>query len=220
MKLSKFERLGLFICIALILLVCLTTDVSANGSAKEEKQWVFIGDSFIKACDLLGCFDGQLVYAKVSTAPRDWFDEKSSLYVNYLSEIKKLDPDKIAGVVYLYGINDISCDYNLKYSKKLIKELHKQFPESSIYVNAVFPVALARKNSKSMNANVESFNEDIWDYCNSFDDGVYYLDLRSDFLTSKGYLKKDFTKDNIHLTKQGYLDWLELVNEIVKYKSN
>jgi len=204
--------------ISLLINNMVSGEVFAKKKSTEEKKWIFIGDSYTIALKQYGLIDkDDYVFAKVSTAPRDWFDRRSSLYVDYLNDISDIKADTVSGIVYLYGVNDATCSYNEKYSKKLLDELSNKFTDVPIYVQSVFPVAKTKSNYKDFNTAINSLNDFLKEYCKEEDDNVTYLDTAKKFRTKYGNLKSAKTKDGVHLDKENFKEYFTILKDAIGY---
>lgn len=119
-------------------------------------------------------------------------------------------------IIFLYeGDNDIAARKGkkeiLKSTKKLLKEIKKKHPESSI-------VLIAAKPSPSR----WQFKEEYEELNSSFaklakKKRVYYADVWTPMLDNKGTVLKDiFIEDQLHMNKAGYDIWGKVINDLLK----
>ncbi len=125
--------------------------------------------------------------------------------------IKNLIPKKPAVCFLEGGINDLTLGIKPKRvflnQIKVIDTLisHKIIPvvQSTIY----------QHQSDDKNKRVRKVNKLISKYCNK--NNIEYIDLNK-VLSVNNDLKKEFTNDGTHLTKEAYVQWAVLVTEKLK----
>ena len=125
-----------------------------------------------------------------------------------LDEVARLNPSRIFLMV---GCNNLSGREKVDVSKvwaeyeKLIKEIKKQMPETTLYVQSILPVAkdyqysdvfvgAAAEINKLLEAGVERY-------------GYFYLDIASKLADEEGFLRGDLSVDGVHLSPDGYFIW-------------
>lgn len=177
------------------------------------KTYIFIGDSYTERMNKQGLIPSRhIVLAKHGTAPRDWYDQTDNeKYVDFQTELNAIPPDSIDGIVYLYGINDIKCSWNIRYAKRQLSDLLRMFPEKPIYVQRVFPVptkySWTKHTYKQMNilgpCNVKTYNEQLKDFCAS-NDNLHWIDSTGGFITSYGNMKAECSDDGLHINEKYY----------------
>ena len=127
----------------------------------------------------------------------------------HLSEIKNLKPKEI---VVLYGANDINAYSPEKYKEeyvKLINEIKKVSPSSTIYLQAPLPVNEAKtvnKDSRINNENVKLLTQKTKQVASI---------TGAKFLSSDGLVTSDslFEQDGVHFKYEFYKNWLYFLSE-------
>ena len=94
----------------------------------------------------------------------------------------------------------------------LLKEIHKQLPESKILLMAVFPRGWT-PDDKGRIRN-DQINEIIRTYADK--KTVYWLDIGHVFLDENGNLIKDLMPDGLHPNEKGYRSWAQAMEPMIK----
>lgn len=129
-----------------------------------------------------------------------------------LCRIENLVSNKPAAIFISEGFNDIAYGTSLeKYianMEAVIRKVKAQSPATKIFVQSILPT------NTFHNKSVPSWNQALKDLSRL--ENVTYLDNHSQFVDSKGGLKKDFTFDGVHLTGDGYILWAWLLKPYLK----
>lgn len=125
--------------------------------------------------------------------------------LHHKEEAKNLVYDKIIPSAEYVGNNII----------KISKTLHKQLPDTKIFVRTVLPT-----NRTFLKEDILKINNLI---LKKEKKGYYsVIDLYSEFVNNSGFLNKDLTKDGVHLNDAGYKKWVEfekpILNEVYSIK--
>jgi len=117
----------------------------------------------------------------------------------------------------LIGINDLynislfepSVDYISKNIIRITQEIKKKSPKTKVFVQTILPVEkqIYRSPINEINNFLKSEESK-----NSYT----IIDLHSAFVDDKGLIIEDFFSDGIHLTEQGYNNWVKIIRPIVK----
>jgi lysophospholipase L1-like esterase len=131
-----------------------------------------------------------------------------------LNEITYYEPK---AVFLLIGINDLynislfepSVDYISKNIIRITQEIKKKSPKTKVFVQTILPVEkqIYRSPINEINNFLKSEESK-----NSYT----IIDLHSAFVDDKGLIIEDFFSDGIHLTEQGYNNWVKIIRPIVK----
>lgn len=131
---------------------------------------------------------------------------------NRLEMVKAVFPEKI---FLLIGINDLT-DYNVdrcaKNYSELLEALHAELPEAKIYVQSVLPVSKAKEKKGCRNDTIEKFNAQIKGLSKKYQ--MTYIDLFS-FFFKDGELDPKLTTDGVHLQKEAYAIWADVISSYV-----
>lgn len=112
------------------------------------------------------------------------------------------------------GINDVSHKLDnatvAKRVQHLLSTVKAQCPESKIYYFSLLPINESFGRWKTLDGrtdDVPKINEKMRRWCS--DNGVTYIDLYS-HMTDGGsnVLRKEITRDGLHLNEQGYAIWV------------
>ncbi|WP_196593484.1 GDSL-type esterase/lipase family protein [Pectinatus sottacetonis] len=172
---------------------------------------VFLGDSMTDEGNWERLFPGQNV------VNRGIGGDTTLGVLNRLEQIIELNPPKI---FLMIGTNDL-C-YNRSITKtvenydRILYLLHKNLPDTKIYVESVFPF-----NDKIFpsvylrtNKNIKLLNVQIKKLAAKYNDP--YLDITRPFTGSDGRLPAQYTIDGLHFNEKGYKVWRNQIQKYVK----
>ncbi len=133
--------------------------------------------------------------------------------LNRVDEILAVKPGKI---FLMIGINDHPQENNidtiLNTYRKILQKIQQNLPESHIYIHSILPVNNERLKTyyhqQISNENIMKLNKAILSLTQN--GPVTYIDLYPHFLKD-GELNPDMTKDGVHLNREGYLLWKNLI---------
>jgi len=124
---------------------------------------------------------------------------------------------KPKAVFLLIGINDLyntspfepSSNYISKNIIRITQEIKKKSPKTKVFVQTILPVEkpIYRIPINEINNFLKSEESK-----NSYS----IIDLHSVFVDDKGLIIEDFFSDGIHLTEQGYNNWVKIIRPIVQ----
>ena len=184
--------------------------IKANFKVEVDEKFfkgaVFVGDSITQGVSDYGFLDKKYVLAKrgltISDAP------------DFLPSIVKLKPEAIYVMI---GTDDLlgrldGEKFAEKYSA-FIGSIKEKLPDSKIYVQSLFPVAVkAQKDKPLMNPErIDEFNSAIIKMAQKQD--VTYIDVASQFKNSSGYLPDELSTDGIHLKFKCYKVWMNYLQK-------
>lgn len=175
----------------------------------------FIGDSLTEGLRSFSGLDGTAsFYAEVGNSlsgilSNNFVNIKDGKKGTVIDAVKETKPNKI---YIMLGINDLptkekETEFKENYSK-VIKELKKVRPDSTIYVQAIMPVSrLKDRYSEFKNQNIYEYNKILEELTK--EEKVYFLTPYEMFVDDEGYLRSDLTPDGVHLEISLYKDWVE-----------
>lgn len=171
---------------------------------------IFLGDSITEGGNWSELFPGQ------SILNRGIGGDITSGILARIDEVVRHQPSKIFICI---GTNDLAFGLSnaeiLKNYRAIIDKIQKESPQTIIYVQSVLPVGkkvlAGHDNLKILPLNVE-----IKKMCDDLK--LSYIDLDSVFKVENGYLKSEYTNDNLHLLGAGYLAWKEKIGVYVNEK--
>ena len=109
-------------------------------------------------------------------------------------------------VFILIGINDLGSGHTPEMIevgyRELLERIKQKEPKVRVHVQSVLP---CRDRFAKHNANVLDVNRRLQKLAK--ESGTDYIDLHSKMTDDKGELKKDFTRDGLHLLAPGYVVW-------------
>jgi lysophospholipase L1-like esterase len=109
-------------------------------------------------------------------------------------------------VFILIGINDLGSGHTPEVIeagyRELLETIKQKAPKIRVHVQSVLP---CRDRFAKHNANVLDVNRRLQKLAK--ESGADYIDLHSKMTDDKGELKKDFTRDGLHLLAPGYAVW-------------
>ena len=133
-----------------------------------------------------------------------------------LHRLNEITYYKPKAVFLLIGINDLwnvspfepSVSYISKNIIRITQEIQKKSPETKVYVQTILPVEkqIYRTFINEIN-NILKLEESSNSYT--------IIDLHSFFVDDKGLIIEDFFSDGIHLTEEGYNNWVKVVRPVV-----
>lgn len=171
---------------------------------------LFLGDSITTGLELYDVLVDTPVVASLGMGLRSAKDE--------VPTIQQANPKR---VFMLMGINDLA-DYSRSVDQiaadyvEFYKTLRDALPETTIYVEGLFPIAQKYDNSKNQitNEKIDQFNAKIREGIDN--NRVYYVDLSASLKDENGQLHDEVTLDGMHLKKSYYGYWMNLLMENVK----
>ena len=176
---------------------------SAAPSSKKGEV-VFLGDSITEMCKL------DKYYPNVNGINRGISgDDTEGMLKRLDSNVLALSPTIL---VILGGTNDL--DRNVTPNQiaeninSIIELTQEKLPDCKIYVQSIYPVNSTRKPTclnkvcGRTNENIEAANTIISYVCE--DKNVTYIDVNTHLKDEAGNLKKEYSKDGLHLTRKGY----------------
>jgi len=174
---------------------------------KKENEIIFIGNSITEGGQWTELFDD------FNVLNRGISGDITAGVINRLFEIYSRKPSK---VFLLIGINDlakgITSDSIVKNTLIICKLLHKQSPNTKIFVQSILTVNdqfgkfITHTNKGEAIKKVNSALRD-----SAYENEYEYIDLYNHFIDEKEKLKANYTNDGLHLLAPAYLKWKELI---------
>ena len=122
-------------------------------------------------------------------------------------------------VFLLIGINDLNDKHQLNQTpdskyvgahiQKITEALHKQSPETKIYVQTLLPAldSLLMPNIKAVNTIIKQHeNKTVYEV----------IDLHTAFIDANNKVKAHLFRDYLHLNADGYAVWVETLTKFIK----
>lgn len=123
-------------------------------------------------------------------------------------ELEGIDPKVIMLMIGTNNSGANSAEQIADGVTAIVKEIHKQKPNTKVLLLGVFP--RAPKADNPVRGKIAKINEII----SKLDDGgktVKYMDIGKKFLKDDGELTKDIMPDYLHLSQKGYEIWGDAV---------
>lgn len=174
---------------------------------KQENEIIFVGNSITEGGQWTELFND------LNVLNRGISGDITAGVINRLFEIYSRKPSK---VFLLIGINDLSkgitTDSIVKNTLIICKLLHKQSPNTQIFVQSILPV----NNQFGKFITHTNKGEEIKKVNSALRDSAYenkyeYIDLYNHFIDENEKLKANYTNDGLHLLAPAYLKWKELI---------
>ncbi len=125
-----------------------------------------------------------------------------------LSFLESTQPDRI---FVLAGINDlrqgVRDEVIIANWRTMVQTLRQQHPQAEIVLQSLLPTRLAA----IPNERIRDLNRQLAAIAQQ--EGASYLDLHRWFTDRQGNLQKELTTDGIHLSRQGYGVWQQVLQD-------
>ena len=133
--------------------------------------------------------------------------------LEYLDELLKAKPRKLFVMI---GVNDLArkvpVDVLLANYKRIVQICSNISPATKVYFQTILPVNRDFKkleNHYAAASRIEQVNDSLRSW--SAENKIELLDLYPLFADSEKQLKKEWTWDGVHLTIEGYRQWIALL---------
>ncbi len=164
---------------------------------------VFVGDSITYECDWAARLgDSQIVNRGV---PGDTTRD-------ILARLDTVADPRARAYLIMAGINDLKYGIpraeTISNIRKMIRILRQTSPDAAIILQSILPVNRRVRPFTFKTSLVKDVNDDLRKIaCEKA--RVVFLDLYPLFLDERGRLKKELTRDGLHLNAAGYDVWVE-----------
>ena len=136
--------------------------------------------------------------------------------------LSQILPRKPKAIFLMVGVNDMSHGLSpqkvVELCKKPIDRILNESPETKLFVQSCLPYCESFGNWKTLlgrSAEIPVINELLKQYCEQ--KGVEYIDLYPHFLRKgTNQMRKELSKDGLHLTPIGYKVWSFILNKYVQ----
>lgn len=192
----------------------LTTDFTYQ---KVDKSYfddaVFIGDSRTVGMQDYSGLDNAHFFAKTGMNVYDILEDK------FITDPKTGDEVSVAhmlknyryGKIYfMVGINELGTGNTGTFQKayeRVLRKFRKWQPDAVIYIQGIIPVSKEKASGDEIfnNININDKNVAIAQLADGKD--IFYLDVSKKLTDKGGYLKADYTFDEVHMYAQYYELW-------------
>ena len=167
----------------------------------EKGSVIFIGDSITEGLNT-AAVSAKAVNYGISYDTTDGVLKRLSAYksVNHASL-----------VVLAIGVNDmvyISADKAAKNYEKILSSIPENIP---VVISAVFPVD-ERVGWQGLNPKINQLNQHIKNLAGT-EERFYWLDINDQMSDSDGNLSPTMHYDGVHLSRQGYRQWIDALKQ-------
>ena len=171
------------------------------------KKIIFLGDSITEGFDLKHYFPDLNIVNKGI-----YGDNTDGVLARLHKDVIELNPDVI---FLLIGTNDFACGKSnnmlIENLKKILTIIKSNLPAAAVYHSSILPVrGLDNRNNK----DIKEVNNEMRTFCDAT--GITYFDLFPQFLNSNLEMAEIYSEDGLHLTKEGYDKWAELLTPVVE----
>jgi lysophospholipase L1-like esterase len=130
-------------------------------------------------------------------------------------EVIRHNPSK---VFILIGTNDINrnlpAEVTLHNYRRIIDRLQQALPRTRLYVQSILPInndLIGRQFYKGTNEQITALNTGLQQLAR--EKQVTYVNLYPALLDNKAQMAANYTYDGLHLSGQGYLQWLAVLHK-------
>jgi lysophospholipase L1-like esterase len=180
---------------------------------KNEKPIVLFGDSHITFWPVALTFGSSYVLERGV-----YGESTDSALVRFEREIPKEMP---SWVIIILGTNDIWFDQPINRAAENIRKISEAAASDSIntIICGVFPVSPERDSVLPIN-KIKELNSKLRSVCtNSTNNRVFYVDTYTALCDSTGHIKKEFSRDGVHINLNAYMHLTHQINDsLVQWK--
>lgn len=191
----------------------LTTDYSYEKVGKEYfDDALFIGDSRTVGMQDYSGLTNATFLAKtgmnVYEVLEDKFTEPGSN--KEVSVLQMLKNHKYGKIYFMVGINELGTGNTGTFQKayaRVLRKFRRLQPDAVIYIQGIIPVSKVKASGDAVfnNVNINDKNVAIAHLADG--KNIFYLDVSGKLTDKKGYLKADYTSDEVHMYAQYYGLW-------------
>lgn len=191
----------------------LTTEYSYEKVGKEYfDDALFIGDSRTVGMQDYSGLTNATFLAKtgmnVYEVLEDKFTEPGSN--KEVSVLQMLKNHKYGKIYFMVGINKLGTGNTGTFQKayaRVLRKFRRLQPDAVIYIQGIIPVSKVKASGDAVfnNVNINDKNVAIAHLADG--KNIFYLDVSGKLTDKKGYLKADYTSDEVHMYAQYYELW-------------
>ncbi len=205
----KEDLLNSFLIFIIVIMGMMIIDLRSDNlknfksivvQANKEKI-IFAGDSITDGYDLnkYYSYDDKLI---INSGVSGY--KTTNIIKRFNNVIKQYHADKLFLTI---GTNDIgaqtSNDVIVSNIEKILKMAREDTPNIKLYYETIYPIdpntnaGITRKN-----VDIRDINQTMKEYCKK--NNITYLDVYSILADDNGNLRKEYSKDGLHLNEEGY----------------
>lgn len=178
---------------------------------------VFIGDSRTVGMQDYSGLENAQFFAKTGMNVYDVLedpfltDPKTGKEVSVAHMLKTY---KYGKIYFMVGINELGTGNTGTFQKayaRVLQKFRKWQPDAVIYIQGIIPVSKVKASEDEIfnNININDKNVAIAQLADGKD--IFYLDVSKKLTDKGGYLKADYTFDEVHMYAQYYELWTEFL---------
>lgn len=206
------------IILSILLLISLVINIYFFDVKKTsivlDENIVFFGDSITNGYKI------EEFYPKNNVINSGISGDTTEDLLERMEDVYKYNPSK---VFILIGINDLnrgkSIDEILDNIQRIVNNIKTNRKYTNIYIESVYPInrnVFEDKeysfNNDISNDTIKELNDRLSNLCK--ENSIQYVDVYNNLIDSEGNLKKDYTKEGLHLTDLGYF---KVTSSLSKY---
>ena len=180
---------------------------------------VFIGDSRTVGMQDYSGLDNAQFFAKTGMNVYDILEDKfikDPKTGDDVSVAHMLKTNKYGKIYFMVGINELGTGNTGTFQKAyelVLRKFHKWQPDAVIYIQGIIPVSKVKASGDEIfnNININDKNVAIAQLADGKD--IFYLDVSKKLTDKGGYLKADYTFDEVHMYAQYYELWTEFLTK-------
>lgn len=143
--------------------------------------------------------------------------------IKLIGRVKEVIVEKPDKLFLLIGINDYLLNQNfydeklvidfVKTYETLIKHISDNLKDTKLYLISIFPVVdlVNSKETKRYNIEIDETNEFIKNMAKQYN--AAYIDIAIELKDDNNSLKKEYTRDGLHLSLAGYEYYYNLISK-------
>lgn len=208
----------IIIILSILLLISLVINIYFFSVKKTsivlDENIVFFGDSITSGYKI------EEFYPKNNVINSGTSGDTTEDLLERMEDVYKYNPSK---VFILIGINDLnrgkSIDEILDNIQRIVNNIKTNREYTNIYIESVYPInrnVFEDKdysfNNDISNDTIKELNDRLSNLCK--ENSIQYADVYNNLIDSEGNLKKDYTKEGLHLTDLGYF---KVTSSLSKY---
>ena len=123
-----------------------------------------------------------------------------------------LKTNQYGKIYFMVGINELGTGNTGTFQKaydRVLRKFRKWQPDAVIYIQGIIPVSKVKATGDEIfnNININDKNVSIAQLADGKD--IFYLDVSGKLTDKDGYLKEDYTFDEVHMYAQHYKLWTD-----------
>ncbi|HOW73619.1 MAG TPA: GDSL-type esterase/lipase family protein [Phycisphaerae bacterium] len=179
------------------------------------KNIVMVGSSHVEGFDASKLLPGRRVVNRGIASDRIGIEDRGVLH-RLDSSIFDCNPGFI---ILENGVNDLgelwrngkpSMNEIDRCYRKVVKEIRTRLPDVPLVIVGLFPT---RDRFSPLTTYVADFNKRL--EMTAADFKCPFIDVYTPFADTQGQLRKDLSRDGLHLNEPGYRLWAELINRVL-----